>query len=162
MNYRGDQPVHKLAAEVCIGLAKNHAFVDGNKRVAFVALNMIIEENGYLFSISQDKAVELIEGIAKSLGEKGRLTPTEFEAIIAQHTRQMHAVTHFNFVGEDDKVSNEFTLHPPTNEFQWRVFGVGDAADLQLETRTFHRAMTGAIAYFFPGRARRSPVGFGD
>jgi death-on-curing protein len=35
-----------LAAAYGVGLAKNHAFVDGNKRTAFVAIELFMEING--------------------------------------------------------------------------------------------------------------------
>lgn len=36
-----------LAAEYGFGLAKNHAFLDGNKRIAFVATNVFLILNGF-------------------------------------------------------------------------------------------------------------------
>ncbi len=35
-----------LAASYAVGLAKNHAFVDGNKRIAFVAMELFLVLNG--------------------------------------------------------------------------------------------------------------------
>ena len=36
-----------LASSYAFGLAKNHPFVDGNKRMAFVALELFLSLNGY-------------------------------------------------------------------------------------------------------------------
>ena len=36
-----------LAASYAVGLAKNHPFVDGNKRTAFVTLELFIALNGF-------------------------------------------------------------------------------------------------------------------
>jgi death on curing protein len=36
-----------LAASYGVGLAKNHAFLDGNKRTAFVATELFLALNGY-------------------------------------------------------------------------------------------------------------------
>ena len=36
-----------LAASYAVGLAKNHPFVDGNKRTAFVALELFLALNGF-------------------------------------------------------------------------------------------------------------------
>ena len=46
-----------LAAGYAFGLAKNHPFVDGNKRIAFAAAVMFLELNGYRFEASEAEAV---------------------------------------------------------------------------------------------------------
>lgn len=71
LTYQGDKPVHVLASAVSTGLAKNHAFVDGNKRVAFAALEMVLGENGFRLTLTNDEAVDLMEGIAKAPHEPG-------------------------------------------------------------------------------------------
>lgn len=43
----GDPTVHELAAAYLFGLARNHAFVDGNKRTAIVAAGTFLILNGY-------------------------------------------------------------------------------------------------------------------
>ena len=40
----------ELAAAYAFGLAKNHAFVDGNKRIAFMAMMVFLHRNGVPFS----------------------------------------------------------------------------------------------------------------
>ncbi|MBY3220863.1 type II toxin-antitoxin system death-on-curing family toxin [Rhizobium laguerreae] len=45
-NY-GCDDVIELAAAYLFGLARNHAFVDGNKRIAIVAAGVFLLENGY-------------------------------------------------------------------------------------------------------------------
>ena len=42
-----DPDVAALAASYTVGLAKNHPFVDGNKRTAFVALELFLALNGH-------------------------------------------------------------------------------------------------------------------
>ncbi len=42
----GQPDVADLAASYCVGLAKNHPFVDGNKRVAFLAIGLFLALNG--------------------------------------------------------------------------------------------------------------------
>ncbi|MBC7622121.1 MAG: type II toxin-antitoxin system death-on-curing family toxin [Aeromicrobium sp.] len=39
--------VAALAAAYAVGLAKNHPFVDGNKRTAFVAMELFLHLNGH-------------------------------------------------------------------------------------------------------------------
>ena len=41
-----------LAASYAVGLAKNHPFVDGNKRTAFVALELFLALNGFELNAS--------------------------------------------------------------------------------------------------------------
>src|SRR6266536_3425982 len=40
----------ELAAACAFGLAKNHAFVDGNKRIAFMTMLTFLRKNGIAFS----------------------------------------------------------------------------------------------------------------
>jgi death-on-curing protein len=48
--------IASLAASYGVGLAKNHAFVDGNKRVAFLAVGLFLSINGYRLSATQAEA----------------------------------------------------------------------------------------------------------
>ncbi|MDO3432240.1 type II toxin-antitoxin system death-on-curing family toxin [Rhizobium sp. CBN3] len=43
----GCDDVIELAAAYLFGLARNHAFVDGNKRIAIVTAGVFLLENGY-------------------------------------------------------------------------------------------------------------------
>lgn len=43
----GEPDVFELAAAYAFGLARNHAFVDGNKRTAIVAASTVLLLNGY-------------------------------------------------------------------------------------------------------------------
>ena len=43
----GKPDVCDLAAAYAVGLAKNHPFIDGNKRIAFVALELFLALNGH-------------------------------------------------------------------------------------------------------------------
>jgi death-on-curing protein len=45
-----------LAASYGVALAKNHAFVDGNKRVAFLAVGLFLSLNGYRLIATQAQA----------------------------------------------------------------------------------------------------------
>ncbi len=44
----GEPDAATLAASYAYGLAKNHAFVDGNKRIALVVAELFLAKNGYL------------------------------------------------------------------------------------------------------------------
>jgi death-on-curing protein len=65
-----ERPVNKwpglveLAAAYAFGLAKNHAFVDGNKRIAFMAMMVFLRKNGIRFAPDQAQATAMILALA--------------------------------------------------------------------------------------------------
>src|SRR3954454_16609956 len=54
----------ELAAAYAFGLAKNHAFVDGNKRIAFMAMTSFLLKNGVAFSPEPAHATQIISSLA--------------------------------------------------------------------------------------------------
>jgi death-on-curing protein len=54
----------ELAAAYEFGLAKNHAFVDGNKRIAFMAMITFLHKNGVAFSPDPAQATQIILSLA--------------------------------------------------------------------------------------------------
>lgn len=58
--------VADIAAAYAFGLAKNHPFVDGNKRTAFLALGLSLRLNGYRLTASQPDATQTILLLAAS------------------------------------------------------------------------------------------------
>ncbi len=44
--YQSTVSIHELAAAYAFGLVKNHPFLDGNKRIAFLAALVFLEANG--------------------------------------------------------------------------------------------------------------------
>ncbi|MDA9499057.1 death-on-curing protein [Bradyrhizobium sp. CCBAU 11357] len=57
-------PLDELAAAHAFGLAKNHAFVDGNKRIAFMAMMIFLHKNGVAFSPDPAEATTIILSLA--------------------------------------------------------------------------------------------------
>lgn len=55
-----------FAASYTLGLAKNHAFVDGNKRAAFLATGLFLYLNGYRLNVSQAEATITMLAVASS------------------------------------------------------------------------------------------------
>ena len=55
-----------LAACYAYGLAKNHGFIDGNKRTAWVAARLFLADNGYSLTFDVDEAVDIMEQVAAS------------------------------------------------------------------------------------------------
>ena len=58
------QTIDAKAAAMTESLARNHPFMDGNKRSAWIALNHFLVINGYLIWATQDEAFEYIQGVA--------------------------------------------------------------------------------------------------
>ena len=54
----------ELAAAYAFGLAKNHAFVDGNKRIAFMAMTIFLLKNGVSFSPDPAQSTAIILSLA--------------------------------------------------------------------------------------------------
>jgi death-on-curing protein len=65
--------IYEKAAALVESLVKNHAFVDGNKRIGYVMLRFFLIESGYDLSASQTDKYNFIIEISK-----GKL---EFEGI---------------------------------------------------------------------------------
>lgn len=65
--------VADLAAAYGVGLAKNHAFVDGNKRAAFLAVGLFLALNGYRLNATQADATLIMLAVAS-----GDLPEAEF------------------------------------------------------------------------------------
>ncbi len=69
-NY-GNPSLVEMAASYAVGIAKNHAFVDGNKRTAFVAAAVFLERNGLRLNASEAEATVAMLGVAEGgLSEK--------------------------------------------------------------------------------------------
>ena len=59
-----------LAASYALGIPKNHSFIDGNKRTAFMALYTFLRINGGRLEAAEPEAVEVMLGVAAGeLGE---------------------------------------------------------------------------------------------
>jgi death-on-curing protein len=54
----------ELAAAYAYGLAKNHAFVDGNKRIAFMCMMIFLDKNGVAFAPDPAEATAIILSLA--------------------------------------------------------------------------------------------------
>jgi death-on-curing protein len=66
----GEPDVAALAAAYAFGLARNHAFVDGNKRTAYVVAEIFLAVNGYkLLSSDADSILTFVALAAGDLSE---------------------------------------------------------------------------------------------
>jgi death-on-curing protein len=62
----GEPDVFELAAAYGFGLAKNHAFIDGNKRIAAIAAEGFLALHGFSLSASDAELVVAILRLAAS------------------------------------------------------------------------------------------------
>lgn len=63
-SYDPEANLADLAAAYGFGLVKNHPFLDGNKRIGFVAMNMFLVLNGEEIETPEPEVVERILGVA--------------------------------------------------------------------------------------------------
>jgi len=60
----GETNLAKLAAAYAFGIARNHPFVDGNKRAAFASIVVFLGLNGIDFDVPPEAATAVIFGMA--------------------------------------------------------------------------------------------------
>jgi death-on-curing protein len=82
----GEPTLESLAAAYGVGLAKNHPFVDGNKRAAFLAVGLFLALNGYRLHASQAEATLTMLAVAA-----GTLDEAAFADWVRQHARPRSA-----------------------------------------------------------------------
>jgi death-on-curing protein len=73
-SYDGARDIRDLAAAYAIGLAKNHPFVDSNKRAAFLGMGLFLELNGWRLTASDDDAITTFYAAAAGEVDEQTLT----------------------------------------------------------------------------------------
>jgi death-on-curing protein len=79
----GNPDFAELAAAYGMGLARNHPFVDGNKRAAFLAVGLFLTLNGYRLHAAQVDATMTMLAVAA-----GDIDEPAFAAWIRDHSRK--------------------------------------------------------------------------
>ena len=79
----GKPDLADVAAAYGVGLAKNHAFVDGNKRAAFLAVGLFLLLNGHRLVATQADATLTMLAVAA-----GELDEAAFAAWLRSHLQQ--------------------------------------------------------------------------
>jgi death-on-curing protein len=82
--YEGTSDLARLAACYAVGLAKNHAFIDGNKRVAFIAAGAFLRLNGLRLVAKQAEATLVMLSVASSA-----MTEEELAIWISRNTQPL-------------------------------------------------------------------------
>jgi death-on-curing protein len=76
----GEPDLAELAALYALGITRNHPFVDGNKRTAYVVLETFIRINGQRFPVSDAMAVVAMQDLAGN-----EITDAEFIAWVREN-----------------------------------------------------------------------------
>ena len=79
----GEPDFAALAASYGVGVAKNHPFVDGNKRAALLATGLFLYVNGYRLTASQADTTLTMLSVAA-----GDLTEDAFAAWLRHHAKR--------------------------------------------------------------------------
>ncbi|KZD04878.1 type II toxin-antitoxin system death-on-curing family toxin [Oceanibaculum pacificum] len=75
-----------LAAALATGLAKNHPFLDGNKRTAFMAAAVFLSVNGLYLDATEAEAEEMMVAVAS-----GSVEGPAFAAWLRERSRSLPA-----------------------------------------------------------------------
>jgi len=87
MNYWLHEPtasIFMLAAVLGHGLTRNHCFVDGNKRVGFMAMYVFLGVHGYGLDAPEPEVVDLMLEVAK-----GNVSESSLAAWLKQHSARL-------------------------------------------------------------------------
>ena len=77
----GDEPdLFRLAASYAYGIARNHAFVDGNKRTALVISILFLNRNGWDITLAKAEEYDMFLGVAE-----GSVSEEELAAWFREH-----------------------------------------------------------------------------
>jgi len=78
----GDKPdVAAIAAAYAFGIARNHPFFDGNKRIAFVVMELFLNLNGRLLEASDAECITTMQALAA-----GGLSEEDLAAWLRHHS----------------------------------------------------------------------------
>ncbi len=76
----GEDAIVVLASTYAFGIARNHPFVDGNKRTAWTVANIFLALNGHELAFDEVDAIRTVERLAA-----GELTEEELADWFRQH-----------------------------------------------------------------------------
>jgi death-on-curing protein len=87
-HYEPEATIYRLAAAYGFGSCRNHPFVDGNKRVAFLSMYVFLGLNGYLIEAPEPVVVEIMLRVAGGTTTEEQLA--EWLALHARLRRRSH------------------------------------------------------------------------
>ncbi|MDJ0692524.1 MAG: type II toxin-antitoxin system death-on-curing family toxin [Xenococcaceae cyanobacterium MO_188.B32] len=82
--YENVTDISRLAAAYAYGITKNHPFVDGNKRAAFLSIGLFLALNGFILEVEPSVAVNTMLALAA-----GNLNEVELTKWIYAHIQRV-------------------------------------------------------------------------
>ncbi len=82
--YENVTDLSRLAAAYAYGITKNHPFVDGNKRAAFLSIGLFLALNGFILEVEPSVAVNTMLALAA-----GNLNEVELTKWIYAHIQRV-------------------------------------------------------------------------
>jgi death-on-curing protein len=82
--YEPDADLADLAASYGFGLARNHGYLDGNKRIALAVMHVFARRNRFAIAVSEVEEVAVILRLAE-----GSLSEAELAAWVREHLRPL-------------------------------------------------------------------------
>ena len=79
----GESDAAALAAAYAFGIARNHPFVDGNKRTAFVACELFLAANGFDLTAPDEECLAMMLSLAS-----GEIDEAEFAAWLRENAQR--------------------------------------------------------------------------
>ncbi len=80
--YDSEADIASLAAAYAFGVAKNHAFIDGNKRTALVVATAFLDLNGYELVADRSEIFDIVLKLAGGRLDEGHLAQWLRENIV--------------------------------------------------------------------------------
>ncbi len=80
LHYKADATLAELAGAYAYGIARNHPFLDGNKRASYLALDTFCRLNGWLLQATQIEKFQVMMALAA-----GEITEEQLAEWIGQH-----------------------------------------------------------------------------
>lgn len=82
--YEGVTEIQRLAAAYSFGIARNHPFIDGNKRAAFLVIGMFLSRHGYSLTVNHEEATRMMFALAA-----GEVSEADLTVWLRQNTRMV-------------------------------------------------------------------------
>ncbi len=82
----GEADAAALAAAYAFGIARNHPFIDGNKRTAYVACELFLMANGFVLASSDEESLAMMLSLAA-----GEIGEAEFAAWLRENVQAFAA-----------------------------------------------------------------------
>lgn len=82
-SFEPDADLARLAASYGFGLIKNHPFLDGDKRIGLVAMNVFLILNGHEIDAPEPQAVDVILAVGEGALDESALTEWVRSAMVS-------------------------------------------------------------------------------